>query len=313
MLTQYLLLQNRIGEIQDIFSHIPLEEVTEKHPIQTDYLHAYLKTRTRMLDQEQFLQFDFIPIKETLKKGYSSAHSSSSINLHPLLKFDIDPVSQELVIQHANIKSVTTAYYEMNIEVMFSENPFMNEAVSHDAFKLIKPTPVKCIELNEPKSQKGDEEDDFDIIGMAQVQFAHISRVPFKGGNKNMMAKIKTNAFTSDAITTGQKNEKSCTYYYDSLSIHISEGFGIVRVMDEKTKCPVVCAYVKVYARLKREKRVEFWKDVYTGLDGFFDYMSVTGSNAFVEGHEDDSRTLVDERMDKMNILIMSKEGAAVK
>ncbi|RCH86082.1 hypothetical protein CU098_008209 [Rhizopus stolonifer] len=340
MLTQYLLLQNRIGEIQDIFSHIPLEEVTEKHPIQTDYLHAYLKTRTRMLDQEQFLQFDFIPIKETvkkkknqnfgiqkwrkrfeelgkfvqeLKKGYSSAHSSSSINLHPLLKFDIDPVSQGLVIQHANIKSVTTAYYEMNIEVMFSENPFMNEAVSHDAFKLIKPTPVKCIELNEPKSQKGDEEDDFDIIGMAQVQFAHISRVPFKGGNKNMMVKIKTNAFTSDAITTGQKNEKSCTYYYDSLSIHISEGFGIVRVMDEKTKCPVICAYVKVYARLKREKRVEFWKDVYTGLDGFFDYMSVTGSNAFVEGHEDDSRTLVDERMDKMNILIMSKEGAVVK
>ncbi|CAO3703962.1 unnamed protein product [Rhizopus stolonifer] len=338
MLTQYLLLQNRIGEAQDIFSRIHLEEATEKHPIQTDYLHAYLKTRIRLSDQEQLLQLDFSPIKETVKKyqnfgiqkwrerfeelgklvqelerGYSSAHSSSSINLHPLLEFDIDLVSQELVIQHANIKSVAIAYYEMNIEVMFSENPFMNEAVSHDAFKLIKPTSVECIELNEPRSQKRDEEDDFDIIGMAQVQSAHISRVPFKGGNKNMMVEVKADAFTSDAITTGQKLEKSCAYYSNNLSLHISESFGIVRVIDEKTKRPVVGAYVKVYARLKREKKVEFWKDGYTGLNGVFDYMSVTDGNALIGEHENDLRTLVDKRMDKLSILIMSKEGAVVK
>ncbi|KAG1467498.1 hypothetical protein G6F56_004383 [Rhizopus delemar] len=198
MLGQYLLLQNCIGEAQDILSSIHLEEATEKHPIQTDYLHAYLKSCTRLSNQEQLLQLDFVP--------HPPPHKGNTLTLpHPSTYTHF---WNSTSIQHANINSVAIAYDEMNIEVMFSENPFMNEAVSRNAFKLIKPTSVEYTKLNEPRSQKGDEEDDFDIIGMAQVQSAHISRVPFKGVNKNMIVEIKTNTFTSDAITTEQKKKK---------------------------------------------------------------------------------------------------------
>ncbi|KAI9251201.1 hypothetical protein BY458DRAFT_20638 [Sporodiniella umbellata] len=338
MLTQYLILQNRIGEAQHVFTLIDLEQAGAIHPIQTDYLNIYLQTRIRLTDQEPLIQLDLAPIKETLSKyvdfgiqtwrekfnelrefvhelerGFSSNPLGNSISSHPVLEFSIDPKSQELVIQHANIKSVTIGYYEMNIEVMFSENPFMGDAVVHDAFKLIKPTSVDIVELKELDNQKEDVEEDFDMIGVGQVQSANISRIPFKGGNKNMMIEIKANDFISDTTAITQRLEKSNAYYSNSLNIHMLENFGIVRVISENTKRPLVGAYVKVYARLKKGKKVEFWKDGYTGLNGVFDYMSVTEGNALIGNYANDLETLVAEKIDKLSVLIMSQEGAVVK
>jgi hypothetical protein len=337
--TQYLILQNRLGEAQEVFSHIHLDEAQENHSIQIDYLNAYLKTRVRITDQDQWAQLDLAPIKAILKKyeslslqkwrkrfdelrefvqelerGTSGPSSARSIQSQALLEFTVDPASPALVLEHANVRSIQICYYEMNIEVMFSLNPFMNNTVHHDTFKLFKPSWVETVDLDdEPVRENEADAEDFDMIGLGQVQSIRTTRVPFQGHHKHMLIEVAATSLTPHAILPSRPLERSCAYYANSLRVHVAESFGVVRVLAEKTKRPVVGAYVKVYARLKQGKKVEFWKDGYTGLNGVFDYVSVTEGNALAGVYDNDLKRLIDQKIDKLSLLILSQEGAVVK
>ncbi|CEG71069.1 hypothetical protein RMATCC62417_06860 [Rhizopus microsporus] len=343
ILTHYLILQNRIGDAHTVFSRIDLEQAEKHHAIQVDYLNAYLKTRIPITDNHSLIELDLAPIKETLEKyrdfgierwrvmfdelrefvreieqGISTQSSSltASVQSHPILEFTIDSSSNELVIQHANIKSATIRYYEMNIEVMFSSNPFMNDAVEHESFKWIKPLLTETIELNGLSTnnhERNDDDVDFDVIGAGQIQAIQTSRVPLKSGSKNVLIEVTADSFTDNAVTTTNRIQRSSAYYANSLNVHVAESFGIVRVMCNKTKRPLAGAYVKVYARLREFKNAKFWKDGYTGLNGVFDYISVTEGNALIGNYENDLKALFENKIDKLSILIMSDEGAVVK
>lgn len=343
VLTHYLILQNRIGDAHTVFSRIDLEQAEKHHAIQVDYLNAYLKTRIPITDNHSLIELDLAPIKETLEKyrdfgierwrvmfdelrefvreieqGTSTQSSSltASVQSHPILEFTIDSSSNELVIQHANIKSAIIRYYEMNIEVMFSSNPFMNDTVEHESFKWVKPLLTETIELNDQstKDHEHNEVDgDFDMIGAGQIQTIQTSRVPLKSGSKNVLIEVTADSFTDNAVTTTNRIQRSSAYYANNLNVHVAESFGIVRVMCNKTKRPLAGAYVKVYARLQEFKNAKFWKDGYTGLNGVFDYISVTEGNALVGNYEKDLKALFENKIDKLSILIMSDEGAVVK
>ncbi|ORE06466.1 hypothetical protein BCV72DRAFT_305474 [Rhizopus microsporus var. microsporus] len=343
ILTHYLILQNRIGDAHTVFSRIDLEQAEKHHAIQVDYLNAYLKTRIPITDNHSLIELDLASIKEILEKyrdfgierwrimfdelrefvreieqGTSTQSSSltASVQSHPILEFTIDSSSNELVIQHANIKSANIRYYEMNIEVMFSSNPFMNDAVEHDSFKWVKPLLTETIELNSQSTecQEGNDDDgDFDMIGAGQIQAIQTSRVSLKSGSKNVLIEVTADSFTDNAVTTTNRIQRSSAYYANSLNVHVAESFGIVRVMCNKTKRPLAGAYVKVYARLREFKHAKFWKDGYTGLNGVFDYISVTEGNALVGNYEKDLKALFENKIDKLSILIMSDEGAVVK
>ena len=336
ILTLYLLLQDRIGEAQTTFARIQ-NNVNPTHQVQFDYLDAYLKTRIPVTsDQEQMQQLDLQSIKEiTIKyKGFGVAKwRQLFMNLHdfvceveqgslamsdnslqnnrilsePILEFEVDQRNDELVVQYSNIKSIEIKYYDMNIEVMFSNNPFMNSSgdkATSENFNWIKPSYTVTVDLPDQKisTEEQTQDEDFDIIGVGQVNALQTFKIPFNGGNKNVFVEI-----SSGSIKRRQ------AYYANHLYTHVSESFGVVRVMSEKSKRPLAGVYVKVYARLKQGGAIHFWKDGYTGLNGVFDYIGVTEGNQLM-GSNQKLKDLMMEKVDKLSVLILSaEEGATVK
>lgn len=338
VLTLYLLLQDRIGEAQATFARIQ-SNVSHTHQVQFDYLDAYLKTRIPVtLDQEQMQQLDLQSIKDITSKykdfGVArwrqlfahlydfvceveqgslavsdNASQSKRILSEPILEFEVDQRRNELIVQYANIKSVQIKYYDMNIEVMFSDNPFMNSSTdktSGENFNWIKPSYAVIMDLPEQKAAASEEQqsqdEEFEMIGVGQVNALQTVKIPFNGGNKNVFVEV-----SSGSIKRRQ------AYYANRLYTHLAESFGVVRVMSEKSKRPLAGAYVKVYARLKQGGAIHFWKDGYTGLNGVFDYIGVTEGNQLT-GSNEKLKDLMMDKVDKLSILILSaEEGATVK
>lgn len=336
ILTLYLLLQDRIGEAQTTFARIQ-NNVNPTHQVQFDYLDAYLKTRIPVSsDQEQMQQLDLQSIKEITNKYkdfgvakwrqlFTNLHDfvceveqgslamsvnslqSNRILSEPILEFEVDQRNDELVVQYSNIKSIEIKYYDMNIEVMFSNNPFMNSSgdkATSENFNWIKPSYTVTMDLPDQKtsSEEQTQDEDFDIIGVGQVNSLQTLKIPFNGGNKNVFIEI-----SSGSIKRRQ------AYYASHLYTHLAESFGVVRVMSEKSKRPLAGVYVKVYARLKQGGEIHFWKDGYTGLNGVFDYIGVTEGNQLM-GSNEKLKDLMMEKIDKLSVLILSaEEGATVK
>ncbi|KAI8636911.1 hypothetical protein BD408DRAFT_486588 [Parasitella parasitica] len=333
ILTLYLLLQDRIGEAQATFARIQDTE-SPTHQVQFDYLNAYLKTRIPVAtDQAQMQQLDLQSIKDIANKykefdspkwrqlfrnlhdfvceveqgsfGMSdNSLQSNRILSEPILEFEVDQRNDELVVQYANVSSIQIKYYDMNIEVMFSNNPFMNsngEKATSQNFNWIKPSYAVTMELPDQQSFADEQNEDFDVIGVGQVNTLQTVKVPFNGGNKNVFVEM-----SSGPIKRRQ------AYYANRLYTHLAESFGVVRVMSEKSKRPLAGAYIKVYARLKGGA-VHFWKDGYTGLNGVFDYIGVTEGNELL-GSNDTLKNVMMEKVDKLSILVLStEEGATVK
>lgn len=344
VLTLYLILQDRIGDAQTTFARVQPAVNNADSQVQVDYLNAYLKTRVPVTDQMDQHLLELETVKQIASKykdfgvlkwrklfaelyefvceieqGDSDtsgdvAHNSTRIQSKPLLEFEINQQTQELVVQYANVNSIDVKYYEMNIEVMFSTNPFMNDRtksiVDNDNFTWIKPSYSSRIELpknQEVASAENESDGDYDIIGVGQVKSLQTINIPFTGGNKNVFVEISS-VDTPDSIKRRQ------AYFSHSLQTHIVESFGIVRVMSGKTKRPLAGAYVKVYVRMKSGNEVHFWKDGYTGLNGVFDYVGVTEGNALMGGNQTNLKTLMEDNIERLSILIIStEEGAVVK
>ncbi|CEP11483.1 hypothetical protein [Parasitella parasitica] len=333
ILTLYLLLQDRIGEAQATFARIQNTD----HPtnqVLFDYLSAYLKTRIPVTaDQADMQQLDLQAIKDIASKYkdfgvvkwrqlFKNLHDfvceveqgslaitdnsrqSNRILSEPILEFMVDQRNDELVVQYTNIKSIEIKYYDMNIEVMFSNNPFMNSSgdkATSENFNWIKPSYAVTMELPEQKPSADEQDEDFDIIGVGQVNALQTIKVPFNGGNKNVFVEISSGSI-----------KRRHAYYANRLYTHLAESFGVVRVMSEKSKRPLAGVYIKVYARLKGGV-IHFWKDGYTGLNGVFDYISVTEGNQLM-GSNANLKNVMMEKIDKLSILVLSaEEGATVK
>ncbi|KAI9254122.1 hypothetical protein EDC94DRAFT_524762 [Helicostylum pulchrum] len=342
ILTLYLILQDRIGDAQLTFARIQSGENATSCQVQIDYLEAYLKTRIPVTNQMSQHVLDLDSVKQIAlkykefgvlkwRKLFTELHefvceveqgdsdmpgtlagNSTRIQSEPLLEFEINQQTQELVVEFANIKSIDVKYYEMNIEVMFSTNPFMNDrvtsAVDSENFTWIKPSYSSRTELPEkPAVAESNADDDYEMIGAGQVKSVQTINVPFTGGNKNVFVEISSVGTVNDI-------KRRQAYFSHSLQTHIVESFGIIRVLSGSTKRPLAGAYVKVYARMKQGRKVHFWKDGYTGLNGVFDYIGVTEGNALMGGAETDLKTLMDDKIDKLSILVTSpEEGAVVK
>ncbi|OAD70777.1 hypothetical protein PHYBLDRAFT_159461 [Phycomyces blakesleeanus NRRL 1555(-)] len=124
---------------------------------------------------------------------------------------------------------------------------------------------------------------------------------------------IRTNVIVE---VTGNGLRRSQTFFAHQLTVHIAESVGIVRVAQKQTKRPLAGVYVKVYCRYKGKKGAEFWKDGYTGLNGAFDYVSVTEGNALVgkDRFSSDQKSLSDVIKDiaGFSILFLSEQDGAV-
>ncbi len=134
-------------------------------------------------------------------------------------------------------------YYRMDIELLFSRNPFVQRYSGQ--FSYLQPNLTQTVDLPE---------------GQTHVELP----LPDALLNQNVLVEIE-----------GAGVRHSEAHYSNSLTVQVVENYGQVRVTDAATGQPLSTVYVKVYAQLN-DGQIQFYKDGYTDLRGRFDYATLS-------------------------------------
>jgi hypothetical protein len=148
-------------------------------------------------------------------------------------------------LDYRNLAEVTVNYYEMDLEFLFSTNPFVSSGGG--GFSIVRPNQSATIKL--PKGKN-----------------AHSFALPADYQAKNVLVEV-----------LGGGKKRSQAVYANELRTDLSENFGILSVRHAKDDKPLSKVYVKVYALTGDGPK--FYKDGYTDLRGKFDYTSVSTSD----------------------------------
>jgi len=263
--TYYLLLQDRIEESLKTFARVARDKVEMK--MQYDYCAAYLA-----LFSEDFAAARAVAIKyaehpvDRWKNTFATVlaqldeaegkdtkitdaenrdqQQDKLAATAPSLDFTVE--AKQIVINSQNIAGATINFYEMDVELLFSRNPFVQQfgADHNGEFNSIKPNHTMTVELKKVEAEKK-------------------IPLPAKLLGKNVIVEI-----TADGVT------KTVPYYAHTLAVQTIENYGQVKVTHQTTGKPVAKAYVKVYAKLANGE-TKFYKDGYTDIRGRFDYASL--------------------------------------
>jgi hypothetical protein len=157
--------------------------------------------------------------------------------------FDFTVEAKQVVLNYQELESVRVNYYPMDIELLFSSNPFVQKYAGR--FSYIRPNASDTVKLPADKT-------------------SHRFELPERFHNANVLVEI---------VAGGQKRTQA--YYANSLALQVVENYGQLQVSHEATGRAVPKTYVKVYARMA-DGRVRFYRDGYTDLRGRFDYSSLS-------------------------------------
>ncbi len=259
--TYYLLLQDRIEEAIGFFGRVDAQKLSTQ--LQYDYFTAYLdfftaepKAARKIAEKyadypvdrwrnafaqiaAQLDEIDGGRAEVTDEKDRTQLQTELAAS-QPSFDFQVE--SKQIVLGYQNLDQVRVNYYLMDIELLFSQNPFVQEYSSQ--FSHIRPNSTEVVELPEKET------------GFSQP-------LPEQLNNSNVLVEI-----------IGGGRTKSQAYYSNSMAVQVIENYGQVRVTRAKGDHPLPKVYVKVYARMN-DGRVQFYKDGYTDLRGRFDYTSL--------------------------------------
>jgi len=264
----YLVLQDRVAEALEMFSRVKRDEVAER--LQYDYLAAYLAFYTGDLEQARALakahadegvthwRERFAQVLAQLDEIAGAELGAAPVNAEsrdqaqgalaatePALELLVE--AGRIQLDTRNVTEVTLNFYPMDIELLFSRNPFLQEGAAQFAF-------IRAVASRS--------------VAIAAGQNRTTVEVPPEFATKNVMV---------EALAGGVR--KTQAYYANTLRVQMIESYGQLVVTQAETGRPVAGAYVKVYARAANGK-VSFIKDGYTDLRGRFDYLSLNTDEA---------------------------------
>ena len=260
--TYYLLLQDRVEEATATFARVNAAAVATR--LQYDYCAAYLDMFQDEPKLAPVLANKYAKYPVDRWRNAFAAVSSQLEEISGAKGRVIDPENREqrqaelaakeavfdfrvegrnIVLNHRNLENVTINYYVMDIEFLFSRNPFVQEFSGE--FGLIRPNLTKLQKLD------------------PQVPATKLA-LPEAFADSNVLVEI-----------VGGGQTKAQAAYAHSLSVQLAENYGEVRVDLLTSGKPLPKTYVKAYAQM-RDGSVKFYKDGYTDLRGKFDYTSLS-------------------------------------
>lgn len=258
----YLLLQDRIEEALSLFADIHPEQLATR--IQYDYCQAYLAFYRQDLETARRIAAAYAsyPVESWRKKFAAIDQQLAEIEgrasgvVDPLDRdqqqarlaaaeptFDVQLRGDRVVIVYKNLREVQVNFYQMDIELLFSSNPFVQEFSGQ--FSYVRPNITQVVSLP---------------MDNTQIEVA----VPENLRTSNVLVEVNAAGRT-----------RAVAYYSNSLLVQTVEGYGQLRVLDALSQKPLPRVYVKVYARMK-DGQIQFYKDGYTDLRGRFDYATLS-------------------------------------
>ncbi|KIG12791.1 hypothetical protein DB30_00999 [Enhygromyxa salina] len=261
----YTLLQDRVGQGLALLDRIDPDQVTGQ--LQLDYVVAYAALHRYNLDglahaRALALRHREHPVDRWRKRFASLLAVLDEAQGAAAAVVDADSREQEqarlaatepsldlrvegstVTLNYQNLASCTLSCYRMDIELLFSRQPFMKD--QSQRFSIVQPNYSEQITL-------------------PADQLEHRFELPAEYRSANTIIEV-----------LGAGLRRSQANYAHELQVRMIEQFGQLRVHERATGKPLARAYIKVYAR-KRGGAVEFYKDGYTDLRGAFDYASLS-------------------------------------
>ncbi|QVL30599.1 hypothetical protein KIH39_17285 [Telmatocola sphagniphila] len=261
--TYYLLLQDRIEEAVESFAKVNAANISTK--MQYDYCAAYLdmyqdntaaaraialnyanapvdrwrNTFAAIINQLDEIEGKAAQVTEKNNRDQEQARLAAK---EPSLDFTID--NKTINLNWNNLDSVTINYYLMDVELLFSRNPFVQQSGSRQ-FSMVRPNESKTVKL---------------VTGQNKLAIP----LPEEFLKKNVLVEI-----------TSKGKTQALPYYANAMNVTLKENYGQLQATDAATGKLLPKVYVKTYVRLA-DGTVKFHKDGYTDLRGKFDYASVS-------------------------------------
>ncbi len=258
----YALLQDRVREALALLERVDPERVTGG--LQWDYLQAYVAlyqaehARARSL-AERHREHPIARWRRRFANVLAILDEAEGVGEAAVVdpddrqqqqaklaateaSFDFEIEGDVIVLTHSKLGSCQLSYYRMDIELLFSRQPFMQD--QSDRFAIVRPNYTQRLVLD----------------GESPVRV----ELPLELRSANTIIEI---------VAAGVRRSKA-NYAHD-LAVRTIEQYGQLRVHERSTGRPLSRAYVKVYAR-KQGGGVDFYKDGYTDLRGAFDYASLS-------------------------------------
>ena len=263
-LTVYLLLQDRIEQALAIYKRVNRQTLATQ--IQYDYLQAFLSlyleepsTARAIADryashpvdhwrkrfQEVAAHLDEIEGKvprSVDEEDRNQLQNQLAAN-DPSLTLKVE--NQQIDVLYRNLKRLTVNYYRMDLEFLFSTNPFMSSDSAR--FSMIKPNRRDRLSLDP-------NEETLSIP------------LPSEFEGENVLVEI-----------VGGGIRRASAYYSNRLNVQLAANHGQLQIRHATDgQRPLAKVYVKVYAEI--DGQPHFYKDGYTDLRGKFDYASLNTS-----------------------------------
>jgi hypothetical protein len=256
----YLLLQDRIEEGLLAFGRVDSEQVDTT--LQYDYMRAYAAfysdepeaaraiaepyveypvDRWRKLFRNVLAQLDEAKgsVSRVVDPGDRAQRQDELAATEVSLELSVE--AGAVTVRSRNLESVTVNLYAMDIELLFSRKPFVQQQSGQPGF--IAPNWTQELAL-------GGDETTFELPDVYR----------------------KANVIV-ELVSAGLRRSEA--HYAHQLSVSLIEGYGQVNVAHKATGKPLAKTYVKAYARFGGSD-VRFFKDGYTDLRGRFDYASLS-------------------------------------
>ncbi|HUQ04643.1 MAG TPA: hypothetical protein VM261_19215 [Kofleriaceae bacterium] len=151
----------------------------------------------------------------------------------------------DVVLTHGVATRAQLRFYRMDVELLFSRQPFLSAAT--DRFSFIAPGAARDVELAPS--------------GRTSV------RIPDDMARANLVI---------DAVSGALR--ATVTHFANDLAVSVMAPYGQLQVRQTSTGVALASTYVKTYARM-RGGAVQFFKDGYTDLRGRFDYATLSTSD----------------------------------
>lgn len=257
----YLILQDRIGEAIGFFEQVSDSAI--KSGIQYAYMKCwfafsqgkpeiaskiarqyanYPVDRWRLLFADVINQAAEISGNAYVAADKEDRDQKQSESAHRMPALELLVEDRNIRLTYHNLEECTLNIYLMDLELLFSHNPFVQDVSGR--FSTILPNESMVISLDDANHQ--------------------IIALPEQFRDKNAMIEV-----------TGGGVTRSTAYYPHSLNLRMMESFGQLQVGSSHDGTPLPKVYVKVYARMN-DGSVVFYKDGYTDLRGRFDYVSLS-------------------------------------
>jgi hypothetical protein len=258
----YLLLQDRIDEALSTFSQVNAEKVASR--MQYDYCNAYLdlfsddplkarafaaqyvnhpvdRWRNAFAAITNYLNEIEGQGAKVVDNDDRNQRQNQFASKEGTFDFNLDNKAINLTWQ--NLETVRVNYYLMDVELLFSRNPFVQQGGGQ--FAAIKPNSTQEV-----------------ILPKDQTKLA--IPLPEDLAKRNVLVEVTTNGKT-----------RALPYYANAMTVKLAENYGQLTVTDASSNKALSKVYVKTYVRLANGQ-VKFHKDGYTDLRGRFDYATVS-------------------------------------